>query len=44
MNLYDQYLALLQIFFHHQDKRTARHEELSSDMTVKEEELLRDAA
>jgi hypothetical protein len=44
MNLYDQYLSLLQMFFHRQDTRTRRQEKLSDEMAVKEEDLLRDAA
>jgi len=44
MNLYDQYLSLLQMFFHREDTRATRQEKISNDMTVKEEDHFRDAA
>ncbi len=44
MNIYDQYLSLLQMFFHRQNTRSTRQEKLSREMTIKEEDLLRDAA
>jgi hypothetical protein len=45
MNLYAQYLALLQMFFHRQDARISRHEKHANEMlSVNEDELFRKAA
>ena len=44
MNLYDQYLSLLQMFFHGQDTRATRQEKISNDKIEKEEALRRKAA
>jgi hypothetical protein len=44
MNLYDQYLALLQMFFHHQDKQKKHQDKQFAMMPISEKEIFRDAA
>jgi len=44
MNLYDQYLSLLQMFFHRQDVEVKPREKQRPVMPVSEKELFRDAA
>ncbi len=44
MNLYDQYLSLLQMFFHSQDKKTKPQDKKPTVMPISEKELFREAA
>jgi hypothetical protein len=44
MNLYDQYLSLLQMFFHRQDKQSKPQDKKPTVMPISEKELFRDLA